>query len=250
MTSKKVIALSLAVLCLGLFCFALCGCTIHPIERPEDYTLEEHIARITPRIEKRYVNPETRKQEYDHITGYKLYPLYDNEDKLQYFLIEFEPYGFASVSMRKTTPFIGMYFREDQYINHTWFRYRLCIDGVEPESYEGKQWVEVERNDGLSYYNEENFRYETDDNGEVIRYNHSPYAIAGVLDQKLYMLDLYLHGVPAIKQDGKFINLVAMDEFVCEGNLQYYKQKYEDFGDEYVKNISYISWGFFIKHRL
>ncbi len=244
MTSKKAIALSLAVICLGLFCFALCGCTIHPIERPEDYTLEEHIARITPRIEKRYINPETRKQEYSHITGYKLYPLYDNEDKLQYFLIEFEPYGFASVSMRKTTPFIGMYFREEGYMQDSWQRYRVCIDGVEPDPYEGRQWQPMERS-----YNE-NFRFEVNDNGEFVKYNHSPYAIAGVLDQKLYMLDLHLHGVPAIKQNGKFINLVSMDEFVCEGNLQYYKQKYEEFGDKYVENIPGIFWGFFIKHRL
>lgn len=238
MTLKKAIALSLAVICLGLFCFSLCGCFLF-VESPDDYTLEEHLARIAPRIEKRYINPETRRQEYNHITDYKLYPLYDNEDKLHYFLIEFEPYGFAFVGLRETRGYYkAMYKRDDAYIWHGWYRYRVCIDGVEPEPYEGRQWLPMERS-----YNDD-FRFEVNEHGEFVEYKHSPYTVAGVLDRKLYMLDIYNYGVPAIKQGDKYFNLVSMDEFVCEGDWQYYKKLYNGIAE---KAIPALSFGFIIK---
>ena len=116
--STKRISLILVMIFVSLFCCVLCGCT----ERPEDYTLEEHIARITPRIEKRYINPETRQQKYNQITGYKLYPLYDYEDKLHYFLIEFEPYGFAFVSLNIVSGIFNrqMYRCDETYLFTPW----------------------------------------------------------------------------------------------------------------------------------
>lgn len=116
----------------------------------------------------------------------------------------------------------------------------MCIDGVEPDPYEGKQWQPI----GDSY--EKNFRCEVNDNGEFVEYNHGPYTAAGVLDRKLYMLDIYNYGVPAIKQGGKYFNLVSMDEFVCEGDWQYYKKLYNGRAEEAIPALSF---GFVIKSR-
>ncbi len=240
---RKIFAVCLAIL-IVVSCGMFCGCT----ESPDKYTLEQHMERISERVEKRYINDDTRNQTYSFITDYKLYPLYDENDKLAYFLIEFEPYGFAFVAMSETTRYFGMYFRTDKFVTSTWFRYRLCIDGIEPEPYQGKQWVAMERNDSVIYNNEENFRYETDENDVLKIYNQSPYNIASVLDRKLYLLELYGGGyVPAIKQNGNYINLISMQEFDYIGDSQYYKQ----LGEVYIaKNIPYLPFGFIIKQEL
>lgn len=210
----------------------LVGCT----ESPNDYTVEQHSERISKRIEERYFKEET------NLTGYTLYPLYNADEELTYFLIEFEPYGFAFVSLRKTNHWFGMYFISDAYMNAAWQRYRLCIDGKEPQPYEGKQWLPNANNaSGL-----ENFRYEIDNDNNFIEYNHSPYKIADVLNQKLYLLDINIGHIPAIKQGDKFFSLISMDEIDYLG-YDYYKSS----KITYDKcELAFLNFTFFIKDTL
>lgn len=208
--AKKIIAaialVMSVIMCVGI----LCGC----VEDPKRYTLEQHMERISERVEKRYFKEDTT------FTGYKLYPLYNANEELSYFLVEFEPYGFVFVRLnfQANIFYPAMYKRYDSYLNESWRRYRVCVDGNEPEQYEGKAWLK----DNDSQF--ENERYETDGEGNFIEYNHSPYAIANVLDQKLYLLDVYKGYVPAVKYNGKFINLVSIENFEFVNDVAYYKE--------------------------
>ena len=73
---RKIFAVCLAIL-IVVSCGMFCGCT----ESPDKYTLEQHMERISERVEKRYINDDTRNQTYSFITDYNLYPLYDENDK-------------------------------------------------------------------------------------------------------------------------------------------------------------------------
>ena len=205
--------LALLLACSCLFVFA--GC----VEYPDKYTLEQHTERISKRVDERYFSDSSA------FTDYTLYPLYNDKDELRYFLVEFEPQGFVFVAISSVNTFIksffavtGMYVRDDTYIEDYWQRYRLSVDGREPLPYNGKEWqnYDVEPYRG-------NKRFEVDDNGEYVKYFHSPYAVANVLGQKLYFLDVYLGYVPAIKQNGKYVNLISMEEFDYQGRDYYYR---------------------------
>lgn len=237
MTKTKVISVILIVTMLcGIGCFAV-GCR----NNPDDYTLEEHIERISTLIEDEFINEDSRQDKYSFITDYKLYPLYNNRDELRYFLVEFAPYGFAFIllSVADGTKYGSMYHYNAVYVNNSWRRYRLCINGKEPDAFNGTLW-----NNNNKYY--DNRRFEVDNDGEYIEYNHSPYAVAKVLNAKLYFLDVNDGFVPAIKENEKYINLVSMEEFECQEEKLYNKEV-----DAYFENsIPSLSVGFVIKWTL
>jgi len=232
-SGKRFIAVLLILL--TIFCAIFAGCS----ESPDKYTLEEHIERISEKVESRFINNE-KSDFYGkyNVTQYKLFPLYNQNDELEYFLVEFEPYGFAFISLNTVKKFAfnqAMYRCEDRYLQDNWQRYRLCIDGQEPEPYEGIQWMAKENDENL------NFRYEINEEGKFVEYNHSPYMTANALNQKMYLLIVYNGYIPAIKQGNKFINLVSMEEIEYQG-YKYYKE----LGYDYVKdNIPNLSGNFF-----
>ena len=71
-----------------LLCTAIMmgGCT----KKASDFSEEEHIARITERMKENVLhwdNPEAYQD-------FQVYPIYDKDETLKYFLVEFNPQGF------------------------------------------------------------------------------------------------------------------------------------------------------------
>ena len=168
------------------------------VEHSDDFTTEEHVARVTTLAKKRYLKGDGK------YTDLRVYPVYNQDDKLQYFLIELEPVGYVFVYMRKDNIFSSMYLRSTS-TNLFWARY-----AVEKGSYAP---LKDESGHTLVY---ENARWtELDENGEPIKYYSSPYKVANVLNEKLYLLDVRQDGtqgtIAAIKRDGKYLNLISME---------------------------------------
>lgn len=184
MTKKLLVLAVMATMMLGVF--ALSGCN----EKASKYTEEEHIQRVTERIEKRFM---TDKFEY---TGFEVYPLYDENDDLKYFLVEFEPYGFVYVLLRdeqlKAFSFIGastsMYKLSSGTAN--WSPYTIDETNSQPPPNTDEC-------------------YKVDDNGERIIYNRSPFSIEGIENEHRYLL---CNIVPSVKREGKFVNLISLEE--------------------------------------
>ena len=59
------------------------------------YTEEQHLARIAERVEKRYFS---KGSDYGY-TDYEVFPLYDENEKFSYALVEFEPQGFVYIKI-------------------------------------------------------------------------------------------------------------------------------------------------------
>lgn len=194
------------------------GCTRYP----EDYTLEEHIKNITKKVQKRYI--DSGRYEFD---SFEVYPIYDQDDKLSYFLVEFEPQGFLFIHLgvqRFISYFFavpGMYMYDDQFLDWFWVRYRQAIDGIEPEPYNGHEWVYYDLDPFSSLNINKNTRFEADEDCQPIKYYKSPYYISGELNNKLYYLELPNGGIPAVKKDDTYINLVSMESFIYLGKDEY-----------------------------
>ncbi len=214
---KKItaVALMIVVLC-GLMTFTACTTEIR--ESPDDYTIEQHVEAISKRVEERYFGADS---EY---TGYELYPLYNEKDELAYFLVEMEPYGILYVFINYTRmPWVSLYACEDRYIKGVWYRYRLCVDGIEPEPFENIRWGYQEKYvtfvddvDGpIERTMPTNYRGELDDNDKLVTRTVSPYKLADALEEKMYFFDCYDggHYVPAVKVGNAYVNLVSMETF-------------------------------------
>ncbi len=192
-----------AVVLVGLLSFVTMASTGCAAERASYFTEEEHLARVTERIEKKYMTEDGK------FTSFAVYPLYNEKDKLQYFLVEFEPQGFVYVKIRDkwyNNIFESMHSLYG--VSNTppitpWYRYTIDPTKSQPEPYTDKC---IER----------------DENGEmVIRYK-SPYAEAGVVNEKRYLLSIKKENnesatlVPAIKTDEGYLNLVSMSKLLIE----------------------------------
>jgi len=224
-SGKRFIAVLLILL--TIFCATFAGCS----ESPDKYTVEEHIERISERIEERYFGEDTK------FTGYAVYPLYNAEDKVEYFLVEFEPSGFAVVLLNNNRNIFrrAMYKCNDRYLRDVWQRYRIYNFDQEIVSDQEEQWKPKDKDYNL------NRKYEVDQDGNFIEYKRSPFFVANVLMQKMFFLDVYGGYVPAIKKNDKFINLISMEEFEYKGDMKFYK----NLGASYVyDNIPLISVAF------
>lgn len=255
---RKIVAVALIVVTLICVCFVATACE----DYTDHYTLEQHFEWLSAKMET-YVNSEM--SQYKHITGYTIYPLYNVDDEVEVFLIELEPYGFMfakfshmALTYKNFKNPRATYYKFEHYLNYNFYRYRFNVDAPELDLAEGLNWYSYDNiYDTYEYYDLEfpsDFRgggrkayHEVDEMNNFVGYNHSPYMTANVLDQKLYALDVYRGYVPAIKQNGKFINLVSMQEFVPEGNGEYYKNLgSSDYVRDYVyENIPYLSVLFF-----
>ena len=157
------------------------------------YTEEQHLQRINELVEKRYMG---EKSEY---TSYEVFPLYDQNEKMKYCIVEFEPCGFVWVKINDFAFLRSLYTRDDEFISQKWSRYEY-IDTAQTSS------------------SEENKKWETDESGERIYYDVSPYKAAGIKDEKRYLLkmeqaSLNYATIPAVKRGDKFLNLMDMKEF-------------------------------------
>ena len=155
------------------------------------YSEKGHYRRIQKRIEERFIETGVHKE-------YELYPLYDEEDKLRYFVVDF-PTNYHIIRINKYDLGclgVSMYTLS---INNLWQRYVL----------ENGEKV-----------------CEKDKDGNDIFYNQSPYKVAGIKDEKRYLMcvqqDSNFNYVPAVKRGDKYLNLISMkeEEIVLKSNEQ------------------------------
>lgn len=184
----------------------LTGCTYSNF-----YSYEQHYMRVEKLVKKRYINDSTQ------YTGYKIYPLYNENDKFQYFLIELEPFDFVYVEVvQNPIPFnaYSMYLRRE---GKAWSRY--TYEGYDEDSHE---YIK---------------NYELDENGDKKIYNVSPFKAANVLHEKKYLLSVNSGGIKttivAIKSGDKYLNLISMEEFEYSPKIEEGEQP-----DHYVSFIS------------
>lgn len=191
---------------------ALTACS----EKPSKYSDEEHVNRITKRIEKRFINGSAE------LTGFQVFPLYDEADEIKYFLVEFEPYGFLYIRINEKYSTVGswfggvgsMYTLSDTEVKMDWSRY--IIDETNSQPFPDKDII-----------------WEIDENGDKVIYKKSPYSIAEVGNSRRYLLG----NIPAIKIEIGYLNLISMTEFAFTNGHLSNKQA--------VADISFINKGYF-----
>jgi hypothetical protein len=207
---KRIVTLAVLVITALVTTLSLTGCDNNR------YTKEEHISRVSERIEKRFITGSTE------LTGFQVFPLYDEGAELKYFLVEFEPYGFLYIRINANHSTIGswfggvgsMYTLSDTEIKTDWSRYTIDETNSQP-------------------FPDTDIIWEVDDNGNRIIYRKSPYSIAEVRNAKKYLLG----NVPAIETETGYLNLVSMTDVIFTDGEVSRKQAGAD--------ISFINKGHF-----
>ena len=199
--------ISLFMTCCFAFCIAFTF--VNCAKKASDFTVEQHIQRITERIESR--GSTWGCSDGESYQSFQVYPLYNKNEEVNLYLVEFEPYGFVFVRATDETPFIGgcvrlgMYMLSDFYgKTRPWTPYTKgenspylpCLQSL----LEGLKADSVERGDVI-----------LDENGEIILYDRSPYFVTGNINEKKYILATTNSSayICAVKREGKFINLMS-----------------------------------------
>lgn len=200
-------------------------------EKASKYTEDEHFKRVSERIQKRYIDGSEKIYPYDKInknkyypkvkaTDFSIYPLYNENDELKFFLIEFRPFGWLYVSIVDEQPRIYnlLFTRTGMYTLSS-------TDGESP-------WTPftIDADDDTNYI------WQVDKNGKKVKYIHSPYNIRGIQDDKRYLVyqevtkdgDAIGEFIPAVKvEGGKYLNLISNSTFEIENGVVSEKQPYE-----------------------
>lgn len=177
-------------------------------QKASEYTEAEHMQRVTERIKAKYIDGDEKLRPYDKPTDdgviypnvkaidFTIYPLYDENDILKYFLVEFQPFGFLYVLIRDEQP------KAFSWLGGSTSMYMLSSVCGEPT------WTPytIDNENGIDEI------WETDVNGKEIVYTQSPFSVRGIENEKRYLLHLDGH-IPAIKRESKFINLISNSEF-------------------------------------
>ena len=187
----KIVPILLAVtLAFPITLFAGCA-----NEKISDYTVEEHIEKVSEKVEARYF-ADDGKYEY---TDYEVYPLYDENDILKYFVVDFEPCGYVYIWVQELNGVIAhelRYFRQVEEEDSVWRRYTIVENAGDNASDDEKIW-------------------EVDENGEYIYYQDSHFKVAGIDNEKRYLVPIEQGGdralIPAVKKNGKYLNLISME---------------------------------------
>ena len=191
------------------------GCT--EIARAIYDTPEEHEWNISRLVEENFIKRRTGCE------SFTLYPLYDVNDNLKYYMVDLHPQVgiiFVLATPQATQKLFGIWYPAVK--QSEWYRYRYAIDEA-TANYDGGRWQFQPFNEyELSWKEVKEVKFtgilrEVSEEGKLFKYQSfvSPYHMAGVLDEKLYLLmspgyneDIF---VPAVKRDGKFFNLVSME---------------------------------------
>ncbi len=166
-------------------------------EKASDYTVTEHTARVTELAKKRYLKEDSK------YTDLEVFPLYDADNKLVCFLIEFQPHGFVYVKVREKAykyDYIGLYVRD---------------------SCEGDAWIrrKVEMGTTSTYINNRggevkcmNTRFtELDEDGNPILHYDSHFKTHNIENERFYFLKYKGGYMPAVKRGDKYLNLISLD---------------------------------------
>ena len=129
------------------------------------------------------------------------------------------------------------YFYADQYVSFIeWQRMIVRDTDAETVTYNGIVWAKDEESSFPDAF------YECDEDGEFVYYNESPFKLADVLDQRMYLLKIYNGHIPAVKaENGKYINLISFEEFE-------YRSEYQEIEYEYA--FPKLKLIFFMKDKL
>ena len=204
MNKKLLSILMLAVIVLSIF--SLAGCTV----KASDFSDEEHFERVTKLVEKRYI------QDNEDYTGYKLYPLYNENDTLAFFLVDLEPCGYVYIQINdEDLSKIGgrsMYTR-DCNENRIWRRCTVEIGNT--------ALMTDERGQTVAY---PDTKWITDENDEITDYYDSHFKVANICDEKRYLLKIVQNGtydyMPAVKRGNQYLNLVSMELMDYESEFE------------------------------
>ncbi len=189
MKLKKAICLTLVLIFIAITPVCCFG-----IRKTEKRQLDEVTKLATKRfVEEGHVDREhCEKGKY---TGLTVYPLYDENDEMQYFLIDLEPSGYAYVSsnikIRNSMSCLG----------------RIIANYGEYTVSYGEPWFRY-------YRNETDTDYDLRD-AEIL-YEDSHFKVANIGDEKRYLLKYHLQSsadkyMPAVKRGDKYLNLVSME---------------------------------------
>ncbi len=168
---------------------------------------KEYIRKLNDSIYKQEIDSNYILIPYDNIksyTGRLTAVIYDNNDNVCMFLVEFEPVGFIFV---RPTEGRNMYWYCPTFGNHLhsvkgWAKYRFGTEENIPESFNEFNMIKDVRN----YINYPSTLYfEAGADGQYVYYQKSPYYVANKLNEKLY----YIHNAPAIKKNDKYYNLIS-----------------------------------------
>lgn len=171
------------------------------------YSEEQHIKRLNKRVENGYKNWNYLNGE--HYESFKIYPLYDENDTLKYFLVEFEPLGFTFVRVNEyelNRQFIG-FFRKSMYTKGRLYRDDLPYT----------PFVETLSSVEMPIL---------DENKNKVEFVKSPYYVGGYINEKKYFINCKTSGyyICAVKRGDNFVNAVDGKPFDINGDNSYYEQ--------------------------
>ena len=169
------------ILCVFFIVIALSGC-----KKAKYYTDEEHINNVRKIIERKYLDDDET---------YELRPLYNNDDQLQYFVVDFSNNDFMYIKI----------VDEEKYYLHS-----LYIRNVDEGSW--SKVVDVVNGKVI---------YETDESGNPILYYNSHFKVANIPnDTRGYLIKTTGSAslVPSIKVGDNYLDLITMQEY---NNISY-----------------------------
>ena len=196
MKKKKIVFIIFVVIQIIVLQFSLTACA----QSVDAFSEEEHIQRISERIEKRFMTGQT------DYTSFTVYPLYSQDEKLTCFLVEFEPclFFFVGFNPARSLPFRSMYriSATEYWESHTWSPYTVDETNSQP-------------------FPETDKCYKVDENGNKICYSKSPYSVTQNLDKKKYLIETEDGYIFAIKNNDLYINLISLTEIdISKGDLE------------------------------
>lgn len=181
------IILSAIILVIALFM----GCfIILQNSGTSNYSEEQHVLRVRKLAVKRYLG------EGSEYTGLEVYPIYNEEEELNYMLIELQPQGFVYVQINQTSVIspilqwmggVGTYTRNEE-MPTSWKPYRMKDGKYEPI---------------------------VDESGNQLEYYDSHFKVAKIENERRYILRTpsydgsdSLKRIVAVKRGEQYLNLV------------------------------------------
>ena len=195
---KKIIVIILCIILISLCALSFCGCTD-----------EGHIKSVSMKIRWRYIIGKDEITIHDDNLGtdekvkptdFEIYPLYNVDEELKWFLVEFQPYGYFYVKIIFDTPVIILPMYRISSSLSTW---TPCYIDKEKDSDKNKDLI-----------------WELDDNGNKVIYKNSPFFVRGALEEKKYLIKYESTTgpklIPSIKCGEKYVNLYNNCEFTIK----------------------------------
>lgn len=209
--NKKIVVVTVSIVLLACLCVGVgvgaASCN------PNFYSAEQHIVRISERVRERFIDT-------GQYASYAVYPLYDENDEVSYYIVELDNTGYLYIQPQESVANKGMYICHDRDEKDTWWRYRNSLSAPSYDDSLSWEWMDGFDLNGMSVYAEE--YVEVDSSGAPIIQTTSHYTAAGVgADEKRYLIDTSVSGgyVPCVKHDGAYLNLVSMELYTLEEML-------------------------------